>query len=99
MTILIAFVIIVAIIVFLYSRASDEKTDRYFGKEPTYNKEEQKILNYYKNLHKPVPKDTRLPETMRDGFELKDIVLTASQILLFLHECPNNKVCKSMSHL
>jgi hypothetical protein len=81
MTIKIISLIIVAIIVVYFLRKEKTKSDEYFGKPKKYNKNELAILDHYKSIYKPIPDDKRFPNLQRDGFELEDILLTATQIV------------------
>jgi hypothetical protein len=81
MVIQIISLVIVVLIVVYFLKKEQAKHDDYFGKERKYNKKEQAILDHYKSIYKPIPKDDRLPNLKRDGFELEDIALTATEML------------------
>ncbi len=81
MTIQIISLIIIGLIVFYFLRKEHEKHARYFGKSIKYNRKEQSILDSYKKVYKPIPNDKKFPTIQRDGFELEDIQLSATQII------------------
>jgi hypothetical protein len=81
MTIKIISLIVVVIIVVYFLRKEKTKSDEYFGKPKKYSKKELAILDHYKSIYKPVPDNKNLPDLQRDGFELEDISLTATQIV------------------
>jgi hypothetical protein len=80
MSIQIISLIIVGLIVIYFLRKK-KKDDNYFGKQRKYNKKELAILDHYKSIYKPIPNDKRLPNIKRDGFELEDVALTATEIV------------------
>jgi hypothetical protein len=81
MAIKIISLIIVVIIVVYFLRKEKTKSDEYFGKPKKYNKKELAILDHYKSIYKAVPDNKNLPDLQRDGFELEDVSLTATQIV------------------
>jgi hypothetical protein len=81
MAIQIISLIIVGLIVVYFLRKEQLKNDRYFGNHIKYNKKERAILENYKNIYRPIPDDTRLPNIKRDNFELEDIALTATKMI------------------
>ncbi|MDL2313342.1 DUF2314 domain-containing protein [Bacteroidales bacterium OttesenSCG-928-B11] len=81
MAIQIISLVIVGFITIYFLRKEKEKNDIYFGKQRKYNKKELAILNHYKSIYKPIPIDNRFPNIKRDGFELEDVALTATEIV------------------
>ncbi len=81
MTIQIISLLIVGIIVFYFLRKEKVKNDTYFGRQRKLTRKEKQILEHYTNLYKPIPNDKRFPNIKRDGFEIEDIALTATQIV------------------
>jgi hypothetical protein len=81
MVIQIISLVIVGLIVGYFLRKEKAKNDNYFGKQRKYNKKELAILDHYKIIYKPIPNDKRFPNIKRDGFELEDIALTATEIV------------------
>lgn len=81
MTTQIISIVVVVLIAVYFLRKEKVKNDEYFGKQRKYTKKEKEILEHYKNIYKPIPNDKRLPNVKRDGFELEDIALTATEII------------------
>lgn len=81
MAIQIISLVIVGLIVVYFLRKEKAKDENYFGKQRKYNKKELAILDHYKSIYKPIPNNKRFPSFKRDGFELEDIALTATEIV------------------
>src|SRR5688572_30338120 len=81
MAIQIISLVIVVVIVVYFLRKEKTKSDEYFGKPKKYTAKELAILEHYKSIYKPVPNNKNLPTLQRDGFELEDILLTATQLV------------------
>lgn len=81
MAIQIISLIIVGLVVVYFLRKEQIKNDNYFGKQRKYNKKEQAILDKFKSIYKSIPNDKRFPSIKRDGFELQDVALTATEIV------------------
>jgi hypothetical protein len=72
---------VAGLIALYYLRKEHIKSKSYFGEPRKYSKKEQAILDHYMSIYKPIPKNKNLPSLQRDGFELEDVSLTATQII------------------
>jgi hypothetical protein len=91
----IASVVLVSAIAFYFIRKENKKSKSYFGGPASSTKDDQKTLEFYKSIYRPIKSDNRLPIFNRDKFELEDIAFTATQ-MVFNEPIPTIKEIESL---
>ncbi len=72
---------VVGVILFFYLKKEKRKTDKYLGKKVKLTRKEQSILDSYRKNYEPVPDDTRYASIDKDGYELIDVAMEATEVL------------------
>jgi hypothetical protein len=77
---IIAFIIVLAIVVY-FLRKENKKEKQYFGEKVAPNRKEKKILEKNKQEYEPVKPDNRLATMENHHWELEDIAKSATEII------------------